>query len=156
MNDLKLTILGTPTSKQSFRFAVAGKKVFRYQSKEIKQSANDIRQQIIAQLPPDFKPFTKGVWIKLLLFVFPIPKNLNKTQQKLADEGNLVKTTRPDLHDNLCKGLMDAMEGIVFLNDSQICAMDKVVKLYGPIPKIEIVLEEIGGSDEDIMPHMRR
>ena len=143
VNTLKLTILGIPQSKQSFRFAVAGKKVFRYQSKEVKQSANDIRQQIISQLPPNFKPFTKGVWIKSLSFVFSIPKNLTKAQQKLADEGHLIKTTRPDLHDNLCKGLMDAMEGIVFLNDSQICAMDKVMKLYGSIPKIEIVLEEI-------------
>jgi Holliday junction resolvase RusA-like endonuclease len=57
--------------------------------------------------------------------------------------GIIYKHTRPDLTDNLAKGLFDAMESVVFINDSLIVSLDDVKKYYGIQPRIEIELEEI-------------
>ncbi len=141
---MRFIILGIPRPKQSFRFAVIGKRVLKYQKKEVKQEAGNIRSQIINQLPRDFQPFSRGVHISRCWFVFPPLKSWSKKKLEAAELlGGLFKTTAPDLTDNLMKGLMDAMQGVVFINDSQICQMDDVKKFYGPKPMIEIILEEI-------------
>ncbi len=143
---MKFIILGIPRPKQSFRFAVIGKRVLKYQKKEVKQEAGNIRQQIINQLPRNHVPFSRGVKITRCWFIFPPLKSWPKKKLEAAELlGGFVifKTTAPDLTDNLMKGLMDAMQGVVFINDSQICSMDNIKKFYGPKPMIEIELEEI-------------
>ena len=118
---MRFIILGIPKPKQSFRYAVAGKFVRKYQPEEIKQEAGNIRSQIINQLPKDFQPFSRGVRISRCWFVFPSLKSWSKKKLAAAELlGGLFKTTAPDLTDNLMKGLIDAMQGVVFINDSQI------------------------------------
>jgi Holliday junction resolvase RusA-like endonuclease len=85
-----------------------------------------------------------GIIINRLHYVFPPPKSIKKSLLHQIEGGGIVpKTTRPDLTDNLQKGLIDSMHGIVFLDDSQICEMNNVKKYYGLRPRIEIELEEI-------------
>ena len=141
---MKFIILGVPRSKQSFRFAVIGKRVLKYQKKEVKQEEENIRSQIIKQLPKNFIPFSGGVKIIRCWFIFSPLKSWSKKKLEAAQLlGGLFKTTKPDLQDNLMKGLFDAMQGVVFINDSQICALDDVRKFYGPKPMIEVELEGI-------------
>ena len=138
---INLIILGIPFPKQSFRFTKTG---IRYIPKKIENEQGSIRAQIIQQLPKDFEPFDKGVIIERLLFVFPPLKGFSKKKMKELEEGKeIYKTTRPDLTDNLLKGLMDAMEGIVFVNDSQICEIKNIKKIYGLKPRTEIILREV-------------
>ena len=55
--------------------------------------------------------------------------------QKTIDNNEIVyKTTKPDLPDNLNKVLFDAMESIVFINDSQVCHVKEMMKIYGNQP----------------------
>jgi len=141
---MKFIILGVPKSKQSFRYAVAGKFVRKYQPIEVEKEEGNIRSQIINQLPKDFQPFSGGIRISRCWFVFPPLKSWSKKKLEAAELlGGLFKTTAPDLADNLMKGLMDAMQGVVFINDSQICAIDNVKKIYGLKPLIEIELEPL-------------
>ncbi len=140
---MKFTILGIPKTKQSFRFAVSGKFVRKYQPKEVKEEVENIRSEIIKQLPIDFQPLKKGIYIKKCWFVFPPLVNFSKKKLKLVELEQLEKTTQPDLTDNLFKGLIDAMQGVVFINDSQICMMNDIKKFYGPKPRIELNLEEL-------------
>ena len=138
---MTITILGKPFAKQSFRFTKSGHK---YQKKEVVEKEKSIQWQIISQLPKDFQPYTKGVKITRLLYVFPPLKSFPQKTIKAIENGNLVyKTTKPDLTDNLNKGLFDAMQGIVFNNDSQVCEIKNMIKCYGLKPRIEIELEEI-------------
>lgn len=61
---------------------------------------------------------------------------------KAIEAGELVyKATKPDLTDNLNKGVFDALQGIIYANDSQIISMDDVKKIYGQRPRIDIELE---------------
>lgn len=141
---MKLIILGEPKPKQSARFAKIGKFMRSYQTKEVKQNEQNIQAQILAALPEGFEPFKNPIAIKKLHYVFtPLTSFSKKIKAEIDNGAWIYKSTKPDLTDNLSKGLFDAMQGIVFLNDSQIVSMTDVKKYYGNVPRIEIEMEEI-------------
>jgi Holliday junction resolvase RusA-like endonuclease len=81
--------------------------------------------------------------ISRLVFAFTPPKRLNKAEREHIDKGGtLWKSTKPDF-DNLEKPLLDALEGIAYKNDSQICRKDNLLKIWSKTPFIEIVIENI-------------
>jgi Holliday junction resolvase RusA-like endonuclease len=79
----------------------------------------------------------EGPLVLSMKFYLSRPKSLPK---KVVDH---VK--RPDL-DNLCKAVLDALNGLCFKDDSQIVAM-RLSKTYGP-PGVEIEIEG-GESGKD-------
>lgn len=62
-------------------------------------------------------------------FYFIPPKSWSKAKQERAIARKKYPTTRPDL-DNLWKGVADALNGIVYKDDSQIVAVT-CRKMYG-------------------------
>ena len=145
---LYFQILGIPFAKQSFRFAQLKNKsgksfMVKYQPKKVHEGEKNIRAQIIDQLPSHFIPWTGAVKINHAIFEFPILKSMSKKDKLECQEHLVYKTTKPDLMDNLMKGLFDAMKGIVFSDDSQICQMNNISKIYSTTPMINIELEEI-------------
>lgn len=147
MKKIKLVIEGQPMSKQSVRQGKtrAGKKVF-YQPAKYKIKAKDYYYQIIKQLPEDFQMFEKKVYIEELKFCFQ-PLAAHKKSKKiyafLSSGGEIEKTTKPDLSDNLKKLLFDTFSGLVFKDDSLICKENNVSKVYAILPKIEIIISGI-------------
>ncbi len=145
MRELNLIILGTPKPKQSARFYAKGNKIFSFQKKEIVENERNIAFDVKSQLPKDFKPFDEPISIEVL-FVFPIKETCKKSERNFIEQGGYVyKDTKPDLHDNLMKGLFDALEGIVYVNDSRIC-MVKSAKIYGTQPRIELKVTSLNAS----------
>ena len=51
------------------------------------------------------------------------------------------KTTKPDLHDNLNKAFMDALEGIVFEQDQNIVKIKNLEKYYDKENLITLILK---------------
>lgn len=142
MTILHFEILGIPASKQSAKFASIGGKIRSYQPRDVVEKENNIAWQIKEQLPKDFTPTDKPVSVKELLFVFPALKSMTKKEKEFISQGFFsAKSTKPDLQDNLCKMLFDAMQGIVYINDSQIWQIEKSSKVYGLQPRIEFILE---------------
>lgn len=143
---LTFTILGIPQPKQSARFRAVkfGNKtiVQSYQKKEVKQNERNIQFDIKSQLPKDFKPFDCAIEVDVT-FVFPPLSMWSKKKRTELESGNKVyKTTKPDLTDNLMKGLFDAMQGIVYVDDSRICKV-RSEKIYGLVPKIELIVKQV-------------
>lgn len=143
---MKFTILGTPKPKQSARFRAVkmGNKTFikSYQKEEVEQNERNIAFDVKSQLPAGFVPFNKAIRTTVL-FVFPPLSSFSKKKLQEVEEGKIIyKDTKPDLTDNLMKGLFDAMQGIVFTDDSRICQVSSQ-KIYGLVPRIEIEIEEI-------------
>lgn len=137
---MKFTILGEPMASQSFKYTFTGKK---YKPKKTKDYENNIRGQIINNLPTGFEPIRGAVEIKNIVYVFPILKNFPKWKINLIKSGvEVYKTTKPDLTDNLQKALIDAMKEILFTDDSIICKIGGMKKIYGFKPRIEIEIEE--------------
>ena len=151
---IELFIPGIPKPKQSMRTGVVYNRstgdpiIYRnkntgrrqvltqqYQKKEVKENERSIQLVAKEQLPPGFTPTDKPIIVTRLIYSFPPIKSLNKAQRQAIEEGHVVlKHTKPDLTDNLSKGLFDALQGIVYMNDSQICEMSEVWKEYSSRP----------------------
>lgn len=153
---IKFVIPGIPKPKQSVRSGVvyrAGKPVTfidkntgkervlqtKFQTAEVKENERAIKLIIKEQLPPEFQIVKGEVKIKKLHYVFPPLSSFSKKKMNEIQQGKIIhKTTKPDLDSNLNKGLFDAMEGIVYINDSQICEINNLTKYYGFEPRTEI------------------
>ena len=140
---MNLIILGEPKPKQSFRFAIRGndekKFVAKYQPKEVVHHQRTLGWTIQMQLPKGFIPLDEPLKVEVL-FVFSPPAAWSKKKMEELTSGKVIyKDTKPDL-DNLEKALWDAMEGIVFINDSRI-VKKSIKKVYGVQPRTEIKIE---------------
>jgi Holliday junction resolvase RusA-like endonuclease len=143
---MKFTILGIPKPKQSARFFAkrSGDKTFikSYQKKEVVDNERNIAWDVKSQLPKGFVPFDCPIGIKVL-FVFPPLKSFKKATIEAMEYGEEIwKDTRPDLTDNLMKGVVDAMNGVVYIDDARICKVESM-KVFGHVPKIEIEIEKL-------------
>lgn len=80
--------------------------------------------------------------IRIILdFIFPRTKSMvwkNKPMVRVA------KSTKPDI-DNLCKSVFDALNGILFVDDSQICEChaSKYIASGNEQPRVIITIEEM-------------
>lgn len=130
---IKFDVFGIPRGKQRPRVCNIRGKTFTYTPKQTKDYENQIKKCYLA--------VTKKFWDKHLplkmevLAFFPIPKKLNK----------LLPTVPPDL-DNLAKAVCDALNGVCYADDSQICKLS-VEKYYAKTPKITVQIKDFGDGD---------
>lgn len=141
---MEIIINTLPIAKQSDKSRIIRKSdgtmfIAHYQKKAIKDEENKIKVIVKSQLPDNFKPYTGAVHVNKLHYIFPIPKSFTKAQYNAIINGEIIeKITKPDLTDNLNKLLFDALEDVIYINDSQISVMNNVRKYYGIEPKIII------------------
>lgn len=150
---LKLKILGEPKAIQSFKVAVFGGKVRGYQPKGNTDWKGFIRLHASQNLPQGWEPQTESLYV-ICKFYFPPTKSWTKKKlQQLREGGIFHKITKPDLSDNLRKGLLDALTGVVWKDDS-IIAMDSGWKRFSFTPRICItvyrILDEPEHKGEDL------
>lgn len=81
------------------------------------------------------RPPIDSACVLSLVFHMPIAKSWSKKKREQAIFGELQHTSKPDL-DNLIKAVKDGLNGIVWLDDSQVI---KVIaeKKYSTEPKVE-------------------
>lgn len=156
---LRLIFEGIPKAVQSVRFAKIGNFVKSYQPKEVVQWQNYLKILTKHQLPEGFKIFDGLPLFVRMDFIYTVPKSYKKAMHEQVKRGELVyKITRPDVTDNLAKGLIDALTGIVWQDDS-IIAESNPRKFYGlknmtiievfPIPEGVEVVARIKQADEN-------
>lgn len=108
-----------PKGIQSMRVASRGKFVHKYQTEETVNWKVGVSVSVKQQDPV---LHAQGVPVGIsCTFVFPRPKSRKK------DTWN---TSKPDLTDNLFKGLIDALAGVLWYNDSQISVIKNSAKLF--------------------------
>lgn len=74
---------------------------------------------------------------------YQIPKSMSKKDRKLAEEGKLRPTKKPDA-DNIAKIILDSLNGIAYKDDSQ--AVDVYISKYyaeDENPRVEVALREL-------------
>lgn len=136
-----IIVLGEPVAQGRPRFAKRGSFVTAYdppQSAKYKNTIQKELQPLIAD--KDFNPFDGPCSLNLHIYR-SIPKSFGRKKQFAAANGEIRPTTRPDT-DNYVKGILDALNGIVVKDDSQI--VDIVAqKFYSDTPRIEAVVSEL-------------
>jgi Holliday junction resolvase RusA-like endonuclease len=127
--------------------SIRGGRGHYYQPKENVKYKDDIKVQAYNQLPDDWTPFNKAIEIVELRYLFPIPASMPKIYKEniLIDHNRVYRNKRPDLGDNLFKGLADALTGIIWEDDSLIVKINNVYKVYAEQPGIFIQIQELDG-----------
>lgn len=97
-----------------------------YTPKKTKEAENLIAEKAVQHMHG--KPPFEGPVKLYLEFIYEIPKSWSKKKRAEAIEGK-YKISRPDM-DNCEKTVMDALNGIVFVDDAQV-ASKETVKIYG-------------------------
>lgn len=141
-----LTLPGKPVAKERPNFAQNDARVHPVRAHaytpDKTRAAEAVLREAFCWQNPRHRPMAGPVGMTVI-FYMPIPKKLKKADRLLAEAEQLWHTKRPD-GDNLMKLAKDALNGLAFLDDSQICK-ENDIKLYSPNPRTVIVIESLEG-----------
>lgn len=134
------TIPGRPKPKGRPRVTKWGK---TYTPKDTREY-----EELVREICPRDEYYEKPEALELIVEAyFPIPASWPKQRQAEAAAGNLWHTIRPD-GDNIAKIICDALNGVLFEDDSQIALMH-VVKQYADTPRVDVMIRSIKEAEED-------
>ena len=98
----------------------------------------------------NFKSFKKNEALEVsAIAYYQIPKNSRKSHKLLMLNGEMLPTKKPDI-DNIMKIVLDALNGVAYHDDSQICKVN-FMKMYSENPRLKILIRNVGENfDENI------
>lgn len=95
--------------------------------------------QAMKGMPPLTGPLKLDIDMRLA-----IPASWSKKKQEMARAGVVRPTKKPDI-DNVVKGICDGMNGVAFVDDSQIVTLT-ARKTYGDTPGVQVLVQILEGS----------
>ena len=86
--------------------------------------------------------FDKNIPLEIsIIALFSVPQSISKRLKNSMLKGDILPTKKPD-SDNIIKIILDALNGVCYHDDSQVCKT-YFEKKYSEIPKVEITIKEI-------------
>jgi len=131
-------VFGEPVGKGRPRFARQGGFVKTYTPKKTANWEQEIAQAA-KQAMGSQEPLDTPVALSVRVYK-TIPVSWSKAKRQQAESNAMKPIGKPDL-DNYIKAIMDAGNGILWVDDSQVCELHSV-KSYGS-PRIEVTVMEI-------------
>lgn len=126
-----------PIPKGRPKFAKIGDIVRTYTPKKTQDFETEVREA--ARQAMTREPL-EGPLAVYLYFRLPIPKSYPKKRIAACLAGSEKPTKKPDL-DNLAKSVLDSLNCIVYLDDSQIVSLH-MTKVYSQHPGIDLLIRE--------------
>ncbi len=126
-----------PVPKGRPRFSKVGGFVRSYTPK--KTSDYEAQVKSIAQSAMTREPLETPL-AAFLYFRLPIPRSYPKKRIAACLSGSERPIKKPDL-DNLAKSVLDALNGVVYLDDSQLVSLH-ITKVYDHNPGVDIMVRE--------------
>lgn len=136
---IRLFITGLPVAKGRGRAVMTGKGIRVFTPQKTRSFEADVRQMARAEMG-DRPPIEGPIELRIRA-VFPVPQSWPGWKRDLALRGDVLHTARPDL-DNLMKAIKDALNGIVWRDDGQVC-FSEAVKHYGERPAVIVTVEPV-------------
>ena len=135
-------IPGEPSSKGRPRFYHNGKFVRAYTPSDTVNYENLVRLAWMQREESgDIRKLTGAIKAEIWAY-FPIPKSASKKKQAQMMQDEIRPITVKKDMDNICKVILDALNGIAYDDDRQI--VDLIAsKHYSDRPRAEVVLEEV-------------
>lgn len=138
-NELQFTVPGEPVGKGRARAAKRGKFITMYTPEKTANYEGLIAHSaMVAMAGRDL--LTEAAEVELDIRV-SIPKSMSKKNRKLAIDGLIVPTKKPDI-DNVEKAIFDGMNGVVWKDDVQVVQVKKR-KRYAETPGVVVIVREL-------------
>lgn len=136
---ITISLQGIPQGKGRARAFLRGKHIGHYTPEKTRTYEGMIRTAAMQELggrsaldqPIEFT----------LRAVFPVPASWSERKRQQAICGEIKPGKKPDL-DNIAKAWNDALNGVVYRDDSLICRMN-LDKRYGPQPLVVVTVKPI-------------
>lgn len=137
---MKVVIDGTPFAKQRPRFTKVGNFVKTYTPVETNNYENWVkmcyRQQVGQMMFKEDEPL-----MVVITAYFSVPKSWSKKNKERALKNEVVPTNAKDV-DNIAKIILDALNGIAYLDDHFITDLI-VSKRYSDTPRVEVTINTL-------------
>lgn len=137
---IEFTVLGEPVAQGRPRAGICNGKINMrdpMKSRNFKQYVG----LVASQYAPD-KLLEGPLQLEVKVYK-PSLKSFSKKKALAAEEGLLRPTTKPDV-DNYVKGVKDALNKVIWNDDSQVVDL-KVSKWYSEKPRVEVIIKELNG-----------
>lgn len=134
---LHFMVEGTPIGKGRPKFARRGNFVSTYTPTKTRNYEDIIKAAATEAMtePPIETPISVFVYIAV-----PVPMSYSKKRKENCLVGIEKPVKKPDI-DNVAKCFLDAMNGIVYKDDSQVVSLH-VTKVYGTVGQVEVLVRE--------------
>jgi Holliday junction resolvase RusA-like endonuclease len=134
---LHFMVEGTPIGKGRPKFARRGNFVSTYTPAKTRNYEDIIKVAATQAMtePPIETPLAVFVYIAV-----PVPMSYSKKRKENCLVGIEKPVKKPDI-DNVAKCFLDAMNGIVYKDDSQVVSLH-VTKEYGTVGMVEVMVRE--------------
>lgn len=129
----------TPVAKGRPRFSTRGGFVKTYTPAKTSDWEAIVRAEAVKAMGSS-DPLNAPVALSLR-FYLPIPASWSKKVREAAKLGKVKHTKKPDI-DNFAKAVMDACNGILYFDDSQVVDLH-VGKYYSDWPRVAVTLMEV-------------
>lgn len=136
---IHFTVPGQPVPKGRARFARVGLGVKTFTPEKTVIYENLVRMQADAAMASR-APLPGPIRLDIDILL-QVPASWSNRRQTKAIEGDIAATKKPDA-DNVLKAIKDGMNGVVYVDDSQVVEI-RVSKRYGAIPGVSVVVEPL-------------
>lgn len=134
MNCTEFYVPGEPQGKARPRFTRIGR---TYTPKKTVEYENQIKSAF-AEAGGKYSEYPVSIRITAM---YAMPQSASKSKKQKMILGEILPLKKPDL-DNIAKAVCDALNGIAYKDDSQVCRL-AVIKQYGTEPGIMVSIKEI-------------
>lgn len=136
---IQFTIPGPVQAQERPRFSRMGKGVRTHDAPK-SRSYKELVKLVAWQNKPQ-EPILEPIRLEVDVYLMPPKKYHTKPKQELIATGELRPTTKPDI-ENLLKGIMDGMTGIIYRDDSLVVEL-VARKFYALTPRAEVTVIEL-------------
>lgn len=133
MMQIEFTVPGEPQGK-------ARPRVTRYGTYTPKKTVNYEKAIKNAFLSAGGRRTESPVKVSITAY-YKIPKSASKAKTASMECGEILPTKKPDL-DNIAKCVCDALNGVAYKDDAQVCSLN-VKKRYSKEPCIIVSIKEL-------------
>lgn len=130
---VKFEIPGEPVAKARARATMVAGRARLYTPE--KTEKYEARVALFAQQAMAGRPPMAGGLALSVVALFGVSQSWAKKKQAAALAGLEAHTKKPDL-DNVIKAIKDGMNGIVWGDDSQVCALIECRKGFSEVPRV--------------------
>ncbi len=136
---LTFELPGHPQGKGRARAFRRGNFIGHYTPAETRSYEGMIREAAYREM--DGREPTRAPVEVILTAIFDVPQSFSKKKRAEALANHLKPAKKPDI-DNIGKAFQDAMNGVVFRDDSQIVWVT-YAKVYGLVPKVVVTVKPL-------------